>query len=334
MNPALVNVMPDAFVRMFARPYISGESIAEALGTARELLAQRGIASSLDLLGEESANQEQIDAAMAIYRQLIDAVAADAALPQGRMRPTVSLKPSTFTVTRRDQAGNLSKETDLARCADNIGAIARHAKAKGVNLTIDMEDHAWVDFTLATYRKLLDEGLDNVGTVLQSMLHRTREDVATLDARARIRLVIGIYKEPAAIAYTHKRDMKKRLVEYAEALLERGVLVEYATHDEEYIFRFLTEVVRARNVAPDRFEIQMLLGVPRKRLQDELVSGRYWQRPELGNGARPGEAAAVLTRLYVPFAIGWSNALAYCRRRLYENPNIMWYGVKNLVTGS
>ncbi|MFN7971067.1 MAG: proline dehydrogenase family protein [Acidobacteriota bacterium] len=340
MNPALVNLMPDPFVRLFAGPYISGDSIAVAVETARELQTTRRIASSLDLLGEEAASVDQIDRAMAIYRDLIDAVAKDPAFEATRRRPTVSLKPSTFTLPRRDQKGDLSADTDLVRCYENIERIASYAKDRGVRLTIDMEDHAWVDFTLESYGKLLDRGFDNVGTVLQSMLHRTKEDVKRLDGRARIRLVIGIYREPAEIAYTQKRDMKKRLLEYAEALLDRGVYVELATHDEEYVFRFMKEVVAERGVRPDRFEVQMLLGVPRKTTQDDLVAGRYVDRPEMaGNGTIPADALAelrkgVLVRLYVPFAMQWSEALAYCRRRLNENPNIVWYGLKNLVVGT
>lgn len=337
MHPAFVRAMPDPFVKVFARPYVAGGSLEAAVETARQLERERRIASSIDLLGEESHDAAQIDEAMALYRRLLDAMAADPTLPRtGQRRATVSLKPSTFTVTKRDVRGDLSAETDLVRCRENIAAIARHAKDLGIGLTIDMEDHAWVDFTLDCHRRLLEGGLDNVGTVLQSMLFRTKDDVAAVPEGSRIRLVIGIYREPAEIAHTQKRDMKKKLVEYAERLLERRVYLEFATHDEEYLFRFLREVVVEKGVPPTGFEVQMLLGVPRRRIQDDLVSGAYFSRPEVAPGGAVAGALSrgAVVRLYVPFAVGWDSALAYCKRRLNENPNIVWYGLKNLVTGS
>src|SRR5262249_1332752 len=151
---------------------------------------ERKLAASLDLLGEEAKDASQIEGAMATYRALIDALARAPGLPAGRQRPTVSLKPSTFTITHRDAAGNLSQSTDLVRCYDNIAAIAELAKERTLGVTIDMEDHAWVDFTLDATRRMNEAGLDNVGTVLQSMLFRTKDDVQAIDPRTRIRLVI------------------------------------------------------------------------------------------------------------------------------------------------
>lgn len=330
--------MPDPFVKLFARSYIAGDSVASAVATAVDLHRDRNIAATLDLLGEESQDLSQIDAAMTLYRALIDAVASEGALPaSGRMRPSVSLKPSTFTLTHRDGKGDLSKQTDTERCYQNIAALALHAKERGIGLTVDMEDHAWVDVTLDIYRKLLGEGLTNVGAVLQSMLFRTKDDIASLPASARVRIVIGIYREPASIAHTIKRDMKRKMVEYAEALLDRGAYVEFGTHDEEYVFRFLKEVVADRGVPAERFEVQMLLGVPRRRLQDDIASGAYFRRAEMQGGpgaSLPGLHRGALVRLYVPFATSWGQAVAYCRRRLNENPHIVWFGLKNLVTGS
>ena len=337
VHPALVQMMPNPFVKVFARPYVAGSSIQAAIDTGVELWTERRISSTLDLLGEESRDQEQIESAVKLYMAMIDALADEPKLPtEGRVRPSVSLKPSSFTITEREDNGDLSARTDLVRCYENVATIVRHGAQRDVDVTIDMEDHAWVDFTLDSYGKLLDEGLDNVGTVIQSMLFRTKDDIARFDERARVRLVIGIYREPESIAYTKKRDMKKKLVEYAELLLDRGVYLEYATHDEEFLFRFIEEVALNRSLSPDEFEVQMLLGVPRGTAQDELTSGAYFGRADLGNtdaGAREKLKGGVLVRLYVPFATSWDQALAYCKRRLHENPHIMWYGLKNLVSG-
>ena len=57
----------------------------------------------------------------------------------------------------------------------------------------------------------------------------------------------------------------------------------------------------------------MLYGVPREGLLGEL--------------RRDG----VRVRLYVPFALSWSMAIQYLRRRLDEYPAMMFLVTKNLV---
>ena len=69
----------------------------------------------------------------------------------------------------------------------------------------------------------------------------------------------------------------------------------------------------ATGVGKDRFEVQMLYGVPRDRfLQDLSMQG-------------------IRARLYVPFALGWDLAIEYLRRRLDEYPAMMWLVTKNLL---
>jgi hypothetical protein len=107
--------------------------------------------------------------------------------------------------------------------------------------------------------------------------------------------------------------MKQRMLDYAERLLRAGHFVEFASHDEPIVRRFVDDVVARCSAPPDRFEVQMLYGVPRERLLGEL----------LRRGVR--------CRLYVPFAIGWSMAVQYLRRRLDEYPAMMWLVTKNLL---
>jgi proline dehydrogenase len=107
--------------------------------------------------------------------------------------------------------------------------------------------------------------------------------------------------------------MKERLLELARLLLERGHYVEFATHDEEFVRRFVRDVVPATAAGRDRFEVQLLYGVPRDRLVAELV------------------ADGVRIRRYVPFSLGWEMAIAYLRRRLDEYPAMMFLVLRNLL---
>ncbi|MCB9750893.1 MAG: proline dehydrogenase family protein [Myxococcales bacterium] len=297
----LSRLVPAPLVRLFARPYVAGYSMEAALTSAAELLEAPRLLSTLDLLGEHVTEREQVDANLATYERLIDALGERARFPDRAARPTVSVKPSAFTTGDQRAAFEL------------IRGLAERARAREVGLTIDMEDHPWTDMTIERAVALFHDGFD-VGTVLQSRLNRYREDAAAIPAGMRVRLVIGIYREPAEIATTDKREMKARLLEMAATLLDAGAFVEFATHDEAIVERF------ARELAPraaERCEVQMLLGVPRGAIQERLLQGAF--------------GVPLPVRLYVPFGIRKADATAYLRRRMDENPRMALDVLRNLA---
>ncbi len=297
----LSRIVPGFMVRWFARPYVAGESLAAALDLAAARHAAGGLLATLDLLGEDVNEPAQVEANVAAYERMIEALSTDARFADPATRPTISLKPSAFTTSKREAA------------CDPIRRIAARAQRAGVPLTVDMEDRRWTDLTIDLVLELIARG-DNVGTVLQTRLHRTEADLERFDAGMRVRLVIGIYPEPKEAAISDKREMKERLLRYAKRLLERGVFVEFATHDVEILERFAREVAPA---APDRCEAQMLLGVPRAKLQARLREGAL--------------GVSLPVRLYIPFALGWDQATAYLRRRMAESPSTMWLVLRNLL---
>lgn len=302
MNP-FIRVIPAFMVRFFAKPYVAGDSLAKAMEVVGKLRQERGLLSTLDLLAEDIQQVEQAQRNLDAYLDMVDAAAAlDPA-----DRPTLSLKPSSYTTSPLHEGG------DAAGSREAMLTIARKAAAAKVDVSIDMEGHHWTDFTLATLKELHAEGLTNVGCVLQTRLHRTDKDVDELPEGVRVRLVIGIYQESAEIALTDKAAMKDRMLVLAERLLERGHYVEFATHDVNCVRRFLEEVVPRVGVAQDRYEIQMLYGVPRDRFLADL------------------HRQGIKARLYVPFALGWDLAIEYLRRRLDEYPAMMWLVTKNMI---
>lgn len=307
MNP-LIRLIPPAFVRFFARPYVAGDSLAKAMEVAGRLHAERGLASTLDLLAEDIREQETVQRNIATYLAMIDAVAADSRFGGELEKPSLSLKLSSYTTAPLDKGG------DAAGAKESVLRIVDRAREKGVRLTIDMESRHWTDFTIRLLEELHAAGQHHVGGVFQTRLHRTAADLARLPRGLRVRLVIGIYDEPESVAVRDKREMKERLLAAARSLLERGHYVEFATHDEAIVRRFLAEVVAPLGVAKDRFEVQMLYGVPRERLLAEL--------------RREG----IRARLYVPFALGWPMAIAYLRRRLDEYPKMMFLVMRNVFS--
>ncbi|MCB9879088.1 MAG: proline dehydrogenase family protein [Planctomycetes bacterium] len=302
MNP-LIRVIPAFLVRFFAKPYVAGDSLAAAMDVVGRLRRERGLWSTLDLLAEDIREPEQARRNLEAYLQMVDAVAAMPAAD----RATLSLKPSSYTTEPLHEGG------DGGGSFEAMQQIVRRAAANGVDCTIDMEGHPWTDFTLDALSKLHAEGLRNLGCVLQTRLFRTERDLDALPPGLRVRLVIGIYQEAGEIALTDKPAMKDRLLQYAEKLLARGHYVEFASHDVAYVRRFVEEVVPRAGVGADRFEVQMLYGVPRDRFLADL------------------SRAGIKARLYVPFALGWDMAIEYLRRRLDEYPAMMWLVSKNLI---
>lgn len=290
---ALIDLAPAPVVRLFAAPYVAGRGIESGVGKADELWAARKLHSTVDLLGEEVFERKDVEATVSVYERMIDALA-------GRVYATISLKPTQLGIHESE-----------AYCLENIRRLAACACTHRLGLTVDMEDRHFTDATLRLFAALRGE-FDNVGTVLQSRLFRTRDDILALPARpCRVRICIGIYTEPREVAYQDKPAMKEKLFEYVQLLLDRGHYPEIATHDEPLVHRCL-EYLDKRGYPADACEFQMLLGVPRQGIQDQIAaSGR-------------------VMRLYVPFAEEWEYAIAYCKRRLAANPMMGAYVVKNL----
>ena len=293
VKKAVIDLAPAPVVRFFAAPYVAGKGIESGLGKADEIWKAGRLSSTLDLLGEEVFRREDVEATVATYFRMVEEL---------RDRPYISLscKPTQLGIHESEAYG-----------LENLRKVVARAASGGIRVTIDMEDHDFTDVTLRLYKALRNE-FDNVGAVLQSRLYRTKDDILALHTKpCRVRICIGIYTEPRSIAYTDKPAMKAKLFEYVQLLLDKGHFPEIATHDEALIERCL-EYLDKRGCPKDGYEFQMLLGVPRQRIQRQIVaSGR-------------------VIRLYVPFAEEWKYAVAYCKRRLAGNPMMGAYVVKNL----
>ncbi len=290
----IIRLAPTPLVRLFASPYVAGDSIEAAVGAARSFWDSRRVCSTLDLLGEELTSDEEVEYTVDVYNRLIDKLG-----PQEYT--TISLKPT-----------QLGSHRGTEHCAKIIERIAARAEKSKIKVTLDMEDHTLTDLTLDAFRSIHRDH-PTFGTVIQSRLFRTDDDIKSLEGlNARIRICIGIYKEPKEIALQSKPEMKKKLLQQLEVLFKDGHYPEIATHDEALINEALNMAERM-NVRKDQYEVQMLMGVPKQSFQDNLIQ----------NG--------ILVRLYVPFADKWKYATAYCKRRLAANPAMATYIFKNLL---
>jgi proline dehydrogenase len=294
LKNSIINLAPTPLVKLFASPYVAGDSIEAATEAAQKFWAERKVCSTIDLLGEELESDEEVRYTVDVYKRLIETLG-----PQEYA--TISLKPT-----------QLGSHRSTEHCQNTIEEIINHAERHSIPVTLDMEDHTFIDMTLDIFRALQSKH-PTFGTVLQSRMFRTDEDIKSLkDRNARIRICIGIYNEPKEIALQNKSEMKIKLLEQLEVLFKEGHYPEIATHDESVI-RKAIDMAERLNITKDQYEVQMLMGVPLQALQDELVQ----------NG--------ILVRLYVPFAEKWKWATAYAKRRLAANPAMAMYIAKNLA---
>ena len=202
----------------FARRFIAGESIEEAIAAARAL-EKSGLTQTLDLLGESVRTMTEADVATRAYLALIDRVV------EAGIGRNMSLKLTQLGLT-----------TDRATCVDNLRRILDRGGAHDFFVRVDMEESSYTQVTLDVFETMWQQGYRNVGIVLQAYLRRTAADAARMnELGARVRLVKGAYKEPKAVAYQRKADVDAAFVEIARLLLERGTYPALATHDPEMI---------------------------------------------------------------------------------------------------
>ncbi|MBN9618447.1 MAG: proline dehydrogenase family protein, partial [Actinobacteria bacterium] len=273
--------------------FVAGPDEAAALATTRTL-RDSGRLVTLDFLGEDTTSRDQADDTVRAYRSLLTAL-ADSGQAAGS---DVSVKLSAV--------GQALPADGTKLALDNAREICAAARAAGVTVTLDMEDHTTTDATLATLAELRAD-FPETGAVLQAYLRRTEGDCRDLAvAGSRVRLCKGAYAEPASVAFQG--------AEVDEAYLRcLGVLVGgagypmIATHDPAMI-------AAARGLvshrAPDSYEFQMLFGI------------------------RPDEQAALAAaghrmRVYVPYGGEW---YGYFVRRLAERPANLAFFLRALVS--
>ena len=275
----------------FARRFIAGETIEEAIDAARSIQAQ-GLLLTLDYLGESVRTLEEADAATREYVRLLEVIVVSG------IERNISLKLT-----------QLGAGVDRATCVDNLRRILEPARKHGFFVRIDMENSPWTQLTLDIFETMWQQEYRNIGIALQAALHRTEQDVKRMnELGARVRLVKGAYKEPPTVAYPHKTDVDAAFVRLMRMLLDSGTYPAFGTHDPAMLEEAQT-YAENRGIAKDRFEFQMLYGI-RRDLQASLVKKGYRMR------------------VYIPFGQEW---FPYFMRRLGERPANLGFVIRGIL---
>ena len=274
-------VRHNKLAKSFANRFVAGETLDTALSAVARLNS-RGITASLDLLGESVHNEAEARAAGQAYITMLDRI------HERKADANVSVKLTAMGL-------DISEEL----CVAIMHKILQRARDYGSLVRIDMESSEYTQRTVDLFDQRLYPGYrENVGIVLQSYLYRTFADVQHANLiKARVRICKGAYMEPETVAYPDKKDVDANYVKCMHELMLKGNYPGIATHDEA-IIRDAKAFAKSNDIAPSRYEFQMLYGV-RRDLQDRLVREGYRMR------------------VYVPFGTQW---YPYLMRRLAERP--------------
>ncbi|SVB64641.1 uncharacterized protein METZ01_LOCUS217495 [marine metagenome] len=283
-------LLPRWIAKLFAKPYVAGETEDEAV-THIKALNDRGFAATVDILGEHVLTTDEARDITNQYCHIYDRIFSES------LDCNISIKPT-----------HIGLNISLAEAMANTTAILKKAREHGNFLRIDMENSPFTDQTFELYdhcKKIYE----NVGVVVQSYLHRSLEDVERLTNESfNSRICKGIYREPDTIAFQGREEIKDNFLDLAKAMAVKSAYAGYATHDHDLLDQLL-EWIESKNISRDLFEFQVLYGVPMAGRLDVLRNAGY------------------KVRIYVPFGPDWFD---YSIRRLKENPDIAGYVIKNM----
>ena len=280
-QPAIKRAITRAPVtRELVRRFVPGEDVESCLAAAREL-GVRGLHSSLVHLGEDTRDTASARAAVDSYRALISRIADEGLNDVAE----VSFKLSA-----------LGQMLDEFMAFDYAAAVCEAARAAGIVVTIDMEDHTTTDSTLRIVQRLRAD-YPETGCVIQASLHRSPDDCAVLAHHgSRVRLCKGAYQEPPSVAWQTRGEVRSAYLRCLGILAAGGAYTMVATHDP------------------------LLIGAARQVLAG-LADGKPHEFQML-YGIRPDEQRRLVTagervRVYVPYGTQW---YGYLMRRMAERP--------------
>jgi proline dehydrogenase len=278
-------------LRLGASRFVAGEDLDACVEVLRGL-NERGLYANTTLLGEDVLEEAETREVVEEYMTILSR------LHEEDLRANVALKLT-----------HLGLDIDEELAFANVRRLVERAAELGNFIRIDMEYSTLVEPTLRIYRRLREAGLDNLGTVLQSYLYRTPNDLESLLPLApNLRFVKGAYLEPESVAYPRKEEVDAAYLRLVERSLVGGGYTAIATHDERMLDHALAFAER-NGIGRDRFELQMLYGV----------------RPQLQlHFAARGYKVLVAT----PFGPEW---FPFFTRRLAERPANLTFVVRNLV---
>jgi proline dehydrogenase len=280
--------------RGFARRFVAGEKLPEAIGAAAEL-CRAGRRVSLNQLGENVATPGEARRSRDSYLATLES------LQQAGLDGNISIKLT-----------QLGLDLDRDLCLSLAQEIAARARALGRTIEIDMEGSAYTETTIRIFESV-QRCHGNAGLAIQAYLRRSLGDLERLAPLApKVRLVKGAYREPPALAFQKKSEVDANYRKLLDRVLPQDghgrFSVAIATHDPALV-GYAAERIAQNRVPHEQYEFQMLLGI-RRDLQGQVFADGH------------------PLRVYVPWGTAWC---PYFMRRLAERPANMLFVLRSLL---
>ena len=293
LNSSIATIMPYLpkwFARPFAKPYVAGETTQSVIEKVKEL-NNNGFSTTIDILGEHVDSDNEAKNILSQYLQLINNIS------ENNLDSTISVKLTHL---------GLGLSEKLAE--QNILELAHYGNENNIGIAIDMENSIYTSIRLELFQKAFTVHA-GLGAVIQAYLYRSIEDLKKLDSsKLNLRICKGIYREPSNIAISSRKKINENYLLLAKTILLGKGYACIATHDLELI-NHLENFVEKNKISPNKFEFQVLYGVP------------------MGNKLEYLKERGYKVRIYVPYGEAWFD---YSIRRLKENPKIVSYIIGNI----
>jgi len=325
--PAMVAGPVKANVTSMAGQFVAGATPDDLVKRLRQN-ASKGIATTIDLLGETVVSGPEADQFLRRNMEVLDTVAKALSRdpapcfsdlgPKGPLpRLNLSVKVSALT----PEVLPTDPEHSIVALKERLRPILRRSREIGGFVNFDMESYALKDLTLSLFRSILEEeefrAGPQVGIALQAYLRDCESDLKELIAWARragrpivVRLVKGAYWDfettlagqrgwPVPV-WSQKPESDANYEKLTVLLLENADIVSpaFASHNVRSCAHAIAQADRL-GVDPRAYEFQALYG-----MADELKGAL------VATGHRVREYCPVGDLL---------PGMAYLVRRLLEN---------------
>jgi RHH-type transcriptional regulator, proline utilization regulon repressor / proline dehydrogenase / delta 1-pyrroline-5-carboxylate dehydrogenase len=300
-------------MRVLASHFVLGQTIEQALARAG---MRHGLRYSFDMLGEGARTAADAERYFASYAHAIDAIGANAGQIAPPDRPSISVKLSAL----HPRFEAVSRDLVLAELAPKVLELARKARERDLNFTVDAEEADRLELTLDVIAAVIADpslvGWDGFGLAVQAYQKRApavidwlNETAQALDRRLMVRLVKGAYWDTEI-----KRAQERGLPDYPVFTRKAMTDLCYAACTSKLL------AMRAR-LYP-QFATHNALTVASVIADADGVEGYEFQRLHgMGEALYDlvlADHPTAACRVYAPVG-GHRDLLAYLVRRLLEN---------------
>ena len=152
-------VAPKFLVKRIASRYVAGYDLESAINLMKKMSVE-DTSFTIDVLGEEINGIEEARYFVEEYLRVLDSIVSN------QIDANISLKPTALGLL-----------IDKDEAISNIEQIIKKAALNDIFVRLDMEDHRVTQDTIDVVLIMQEKGYQNIGTVLQGRLFRTKKDI-------------------------------------------------------------------------------------------------------------------------------------------------------------